>query len=159
MRTTNTIVFHPYSLFKKPTADQDHSRPPNQNEAAPDHFRPPNQTTSGPDHCRPPNQNTAVPDHFRPPNQTAAAPGDHRPPHVENSDLARERCHSSESSNSICTEFTHFRPIRRAPVSPRTGTDKQLVIARPTPVRTSTVTICTLSTLRIGVAVETDQAR
>ena len=44
-------------------------------------------------------------------------------------------------------------------MSPRTGTDKQLVIARPTPVRTSTVTICTLSTLRIGVAVETDQAR
>ena len=87
----------------------------------------------------------------------AAASGTCRPPYQ--TDLARERCHSSESSNSICTEFTHFRPIRRAPVSPRTGTDKQLVIARPTPVRTSTVTICTLSTLRIGVAVETDQAR
>eukprot|EP00092_Neocalanus_flemingeri_P094556 GFUD01120251.1.p1 GENE.GFUD01120251.1~~GFUD01120251.1.p1 ORF type:complete len:195 (+),score=78.15 GFUD01120251.1:144-728(+) len=91
----------------------------------------------------------------------AAAPADCRPAHqtVQYSDLARERSHSSASSSSIDTEFTHFRPIRRAAVSPRTPADKQLVIARPAPVRTSTDTTCTLSTLRIGVAVETDQDR
>eukprot|EP00092_Neocalanus_flemingeri_P094557 GFUD01120252.1.p1 GENE.GFUD01120252.1~~GFUD01120252.1.p1 ORF type:complete len:206 (+),score=74.13 GFUD01120252.1:221-838(+) len=97
----------------------------------------------------------------------AAAPADCRPAHqtVQYSDLARERSHSRESTSSIDTEFTHFRPIRRAAVSPRTPADKQLVIARPAPVRTSTDTTCspssdcTLSTLRIGVAVETDQDR
>eukprot|EP00092_Neocalanus_flemingeri_P027085 GFUD01029371.1.p1 GENE.GFUD01029371.1~~GFUD01029371.1.p1 ORF type:complete len:206 (-),score=74.28 GFUD01029371.1:21-638(-) len=91
----------------------------------------------------------------------AALPANCRPAHqtVQYSDLARERSHSSASISSIDTEFTHFRPIRRAAVSPRTPADKQLVIARPAPVRTSTVTTCTLSTLRIGVAVETDQDR
>eukprot|EP00092_Neocalanus_flemingeri_P022415 GFUD01024312.1.p1 GENE.GFUD01024312.1~~GFUD01024312.1.p1 ORF type:complete len:206 (+),score=82.22 GFUD01024312.1:221-838(+) len=97
----------------------------------------------------------------------AAAPADCRPAHqtVQYSDLARERSHSRESTSSIDTEFTHFRPIRRAAVSPRTPADKQLVIARPAPVRTSTDTTCspstdcTLSTSRIGVAVETDQDR
>eukprot|EP00092_Neocalanus_flemingeri_P027086 GFUD01029372.1.p1 GENE.GFUD01029372.1~~GFUD01029372.1.p1 ORF type:complete len:201 (-),score=73.34 GFUD01029372.1:47-649(-) len=97
----------------------------------------------------------------------AALPANCRPAHqtVQYSDLARERSHSSASISSIDTEFTHFRPIRRAAVSPRTPADKQLVIARPAPVRTSTDTTCspssdcTLSTLRIGVAVETDQDR
>eukprot|EP00092_Neocalanus_flemingeri_P040497 GFUD01044102.1.p1 GENE.GFUD01044102.1~~GFUD01044102.1.p1 ORF type:complete len:246 (+),score=81.88 GFUD01044102.1:93-740(+) len=88
----------------------------------------------------------ATPAHCRPAHQTDQT--------VQYSDLARERSHSSGSTSSIDTEFTHFRPIRLAPVS-----DKQLVIARPAPVRTSTVTTCTLSTLRIGVEVETDQDR
>jgi hypothetical protein len=85
---------------------------------------------------------------FTKPAAPAAPPGPFRQPYQTVEYV--ERCHSSDSCNSIDTEFTHFRPIRRAPVSGKHG-----FIARPTPVRSSTVSTCTLSTLGIGLAQKT----
>ena len=74
---------------------------------------------------------------------------------------SRSRSCSRESSSSIDTEFTHFRPIRRHPVTP----GKQILIARPSPVRTITTTTyspstdCTLSTLSLGTDQDREQAR
>merc|ERR1711872_739544 len=60
------------------------------------------------------------------------------------------------SSSSIDTEFTHFRPIRRHPVTP----SKQVTIARPTPVMATVIsTDCTLSSLTIQTDKEKDKAR
>jgi len=61
-------------------------------------------------------------------------------PTAEHCEQAIDRSHSSCSSSSIDTEFTHFRPIRRAPV-----TGKQMVIARPMAVRTTINTTSVVS--------------
>jgi len=76
-------------------------------------------------------------------------------PTVDHYDPVRERSHSNCSSSSIDTEFTHFRPIRRAPV-----TGKRVVIARPKPVRVTTVSSCsTLSLLRIEQIREEERSK
>merc|ERR1719470_532967 len=68
---------------------------------------------------------------------------------------------SRESISSIETEFTHFRPIRRHPVT----SGRKMVIAKPEPVRSTNITTsspssdCTLSTLSIETDQEREQAR
>ena len=71
------------------------------------------------------------------------------------------RSSSRESISSIETEFTHFRPIRRHPVT----SGRQMVIARPAAVRPTSITTCspssdcTLSTLSIETDQDREQAR
>jgi hypothetical protein len=71
------------------------------------------------------------------------------------------RSSSRESISSIEREFTHFRPIRRHPVT----SGRQMVTARPEPVRSTTITTyspstdCTLSTLSIETDQDREQAR
>ena len=72
--------------------------------------------------------------------------------------LTEEQEERSCSSSSIEKEFTHFRPIRRHPVTP----SKQVRIARPTPVMATILspsTDCTLSSLTIKTDKEKDKAR
>ena len=81
------------------------------------------------------------------------------PPEPTVEEVSRSR--SRESISSIETEFTHFRPIRRHPVT----SGRQMVIARPEPVRSTTITTCspstdcTLSTLSIETDQDREQAR
>ena len=67
------------------------------------------------------------------------------------------RSSSRESISSIETEFTHFRPIRRHPVT----SGRQMVIARPEPVRSTTITTCSPSSdcTLSALSIETDQDR
>ena len=72
--------------------------------------------------------------------------------------LVEEQGERSCRSSSIEKEFTHFRPIRRHPVTP----SKQVKIARPTPVLATILapsTDCTLSNLTIKTDKEKDRAR
>ena len=72
--------------------------------------------------------------------------------------LGAEQGERSSSSSSIEKEFTHFKPIRRHPVTP----SKQVRIARPTPVIATILspsTDCTLSNLTIKTDKEKDKAR
>ena len=72
--------------------------------------------------------------------------------------MGAEQGERSSSSSSIEKEFTHFKPIRRHPVTP----SKQVRIARPTPVIATILspsTDCTLSNLTIKTDKEKDKAR
>ena len=62
---------------------------------------------------------------------------------------------SRDSISSIETEFTHFKPVRRHPLTP----GKQMVIVKPEPVRATISTDCTLSVLGIDTDQDRDQAR
>jgi len=104
------IHFHPESLFTKPVATSSCYEPPGR-ERPPDGDHAPGGGGGDGDHVLGGGGGNA--DHSH-----------------------RERCSSSNSSNSIETEFTHFKPIRRAPVC-----GPQLIIVKPTPIRTCTLTI------------------
>ena len=62
---------------------------------------------------------------------------------------------SRDSISSIETEFTHFKPVRRHPLT----SGKQVVIVKPVPVRATISTDCTLSVLGIDTDQDRDQAR
>jgi len=78
-----------------------------------------------------------------------------RPPNPasEYCDPNRERSHSSCSISSIDIEFTHFRPIKRAPM-----TGKQVVISMPRPVRATIVSSCS-TPLLISIDETDDEER
>ena len=93
---------------------------------------------------------------FHPPlHSSLTIPSSSSPPLPQ---LGAEQGERSSSSSSIEKEFTHFRPIRRHPVTP----SKQVRIARPTPVIATILspsTDCTLSNLTIKTDKEKDKAR
>ena len=63
---------------------------------------------------------------------------------------------SRDSISSIETEFTHFKPVRRHPLTP----GKQMVIVKPEPVRAAiNITDCTLFMMGIDTDQDRDHAR
>jgi hypothetical protein len=86
---------------------------------------------------------------FRPPLPSAL------PPQAAAEEIPRS-C-SRDSISSIETEFTHFKPVRRHPIT--SGSGRQMVRVKPVPVRATISTDCTLSMLGIDTDKLKDQAR